>query len=223
MLPITMLAGLKRKEKSGILAKTIMKNNLVKEDISDLILDATDLLLARRGYQKMTIDELAREVGIGKGTVYLRFNSKEEIVLSHVDRIVARLQERLREIAGSKASCEHRLQQMLMTRVLFRFDSVQHYTESMSDVLAAIRPGLLLRREQHFAGEAEIFAAVLKEGQRSGALSFKNALATAHTLLLATNSLLPYSLSARELGARDEVEAKAKSIAKLVIHGLIPH
>ena len=47
----------------------------------EAILDATDRLLARYGYKKMTIEDLAREVGIGKGSVYLHFPSKEEIAL----------------------------------------------------------------------------------------------------------------------------------------------
>src|SRR5437763_1237801 len=42
------------------------------------ILDAADRLLARYGYQKMTVDDLAREAGIGKGTVYLSFPGKSE-------------------------------------------------------------------------------------------------------------------------------------------------
>ena len=35
------------------------------------------------------MDDLAREVGIGKGTIYLHFRSKEELALSHIDRIVS--------------------------------------------------------------------------------------------------------------------------------------
>jgi len=54
-----------------------MKAIAVREDISDLILDAADRLLARYGYKKMTMDDLAQEVGIGKGTIYLHFSTKE--------------------------------------------------------------------------------------------------------------------------------------------------
>src|SRR3954452_1273194 len=97
----------------------------------DLILDAADRLLARYGYKKMTIDDLAREAGIGKGTVYLHFRSKEDVVLSHVDRIVKRLIARLQVISASDATPAVRLREMLVLRVMFRFDSVQHYTESL--------------------------------------------------------------------------------------------
>ena len=73
-------------------------------EIRDAILDATERLLARYGYRKMTVEDIAREVGVGKGTIYLHFPSKEEVVLSHVDRIVDRLKERLRAIALSAAT-----------------------------------------------------------------------------------------------------------------------
>ena len=101
-----------------------MRAIAVREDISDLILDAADRLLARYGYKKMTMDDVAKEVGIGKGTIYLHFKSKEEIALARVDRIVDRLNERLRGIAHSNGSAVARLRRMLLERVLFRFDSV---------------------------------------------------------------------------------------------------
>ena len=75
----------------------------------DAILDATDRLLARYGYKKMTIDDLAREVGIGKGSVYLHFSSKEELALSHIDRMIERLKAALLRTAESSAPATARL------------------------------------------------------------------------------------------------------------------
>ena len=192
-----------------------------KEVVKDAILDATDRLLARFGYRKMTVEDIAAEAGIGKGTIYLHFNSKEEVVLSHIDRIVDRLNDRLREIAVSDVATEERLRQMLLTRVLFRFDSIQHYTQSLNDLLAALRPGLLKRRAQYFDAEAQIFAEVLTAGRKSGELSFNDEYTTAHALLQATNGLLPYSLSTTELGERKEVEQRTADVANLILSGLL--
>src|SRR5688500_18818448 len=168
-----------------------MRAIATRGDIRDLILDATDRLLARYGYKKMTMEDLAQEVGIGKGTIYLHFPSKEEVVLSHVDRIVERLKGQLSAIARREGSAAARLREMLLARVLFRFDSVQHYTESLSDLLAALRPGLLTRRRRHFEEEAQIIADVLREGRREGLFELRDAASTARTLLTATNALLP--------------------------------
>ena len=192
-----------------------------KQAVKDAILDATDRLLARYGYRKMTVEDIAAEAGIGKGTIYLHFSSKEQVVLSHVDRIVERLKERLRDIARSDAPAAERLRLMLLTRVLFRFDSIQHYTQSLNDLLAALRPGLLARRALYFEAEASIFAKVLNTGRESGEFSFDDEHVTAHALLQATNGLLPYSLSTIELGERGEVEQRAADVANLMLHGLL--
>ena len=192
-----------------------------KNAVKDAILDATDRLLARFGYRKMTVEDIAVEVGIGKGTIYLHFTSKEEIVLSHVDRIVDRLKEQLRAIARSDVPAPERLRLMLLTRVLFRFDSIQHYTQSLDDLLAALRPGLLARRAQYFEAEAQIFAEVLTKGRDAGEFQFEDEHATAHALLQATNGLLPYSLSTTELGERQEVEQRTADVADLMLSGLL--
>jgi AcrR family transcriptional regulator len=169
----------------------------------------------------MTVEDIAREVGVGKGTIYLHFSSKEEVVLSHVDRIVERVKERLWEIARSEETAAVRLRMMLLTRVLFRFDSIQHYTQSLNDLLAVLRPGLLARRAVYFDEEAQIFAQVLNEGRQSGELKFDDALTSAYGMLHATNSLLPYSLSTTELGEREEVKEKASVVADLLLQGLL--
>ena len=193
----------------------------VREEVREAILDAADRLLARYGYRKMTVEDIAREAGIGKGSVYLHFPSKEEVVLSRVDRMVEQIKERLWAIARSDADPAIRLRLMLLTRVLYRFDSVQHYTQSLDDLLAALRPGLLARRVRYFDEEAQIFAEVLNEGRDIGEFEFGDALTTAYALLHATNSLLPYSLSTTELGEREEVKERTTQIADLVLHGLL--
>jgi AcrR family transcriptional regulator len=198
-----------------------MRATATREDIRDLILDAADRLLARYGYRKMTMDDLAQEVGIGKGTIYLHFPSKEEVVLSHVDRIVERLKVELQKLARGGGTPAARLRRMLVARVMFRFDSVQHYTESLSDLLAALRPGLLARRRRHFEEESEVLSEVLREGRRAGEFSLREPRAAARTLLTATNALLPYSLSARELGGRAELEAEATRVVDMLLTGLL--
>jgi AcrR family transcriptional regulator len=198
-----------------------MRATATREDIRDLILDAADRLLARYGYRKMTMDHLAQEVGIGKGTIYLHFPSKEDVVLSHVDRIVERLKAELQVIARGGGAPAARLRRMLVARVMYRFDSVQHYTESLSDLLAALRPGLLARRRRHFEEESEVLSEVLREGRHAGEFNFREARTAARTLLTATNALLPYSLSARELGGRAELEAEATRVVDMLLTGLL--
>lgn len=197
-----------------------MKDAVQQKTTRDAILDATDRLLTRYGYKKMTIDDLAQEVGIGKGSVYLHFSSKEEIALSHIDRIIETLKRKLMAMAEKPLPAGERLEKMLVERVVYRFDSVQHYSKSLNELLSNIRPSLLDRRKRYFDEEARIFATVIADGQRTSEFAEGDALDIAKTLVSATNSLLPYSLSAIELGNRDNVAIRARKTAEILIKGL---
>jgi TetR/AcrR family transcriptional regulator, fatty acid metabolism regulator protein len=198
-----------------------MRQIAKRSDIRDLILDAVDVLLARLGYGKMTMQDVARQVGIGKGTIYLHFPGKEELVLAHIDRIADRVIKGLEEAAGSSDAPDRRLRRMLVLRVLVRFDSVAHYTQNLGDLLSSVRTPLLARRQGHFEREAAVFEDVLRDGARSGSLDCPDPRTAALVLIQSTNSLLPFSLSPRELGRREEVEGQAGRIADLLVKGLL--
>jgi AcrR family transcriptional regulator len=197
-----------------------MRGTATRTDVREAILDAVDRRLARFGYKKMTVEGLAEDAGIGKGTVYLHFPSKEEAVLSHIDRIVERLCGRLDTIASGEGAADQRLHKMLVERVTFRLSAVQHYTESLNDLLSAIRSMLLERRQRHFEREAQRFERMLNEGRKAGVFGQIRVPTTARALIEATNSLLPYSLSPQELGDLAEVRRRAVAIADLLVGGL---
>jgi AcrR family transcriptional regulator len=181
--------------------------------LPDRVLDATERLLARLGYQKTTMEDIAREAEVAKRSIYLHFGSKEEVALASIDRIVGRLLDRLREIADGELSAAEKLRQMLVARVLFRFDSVRDYYHSLDDLLASLRSSYLARRDRWFKAEAAVFAQVLRK-------VCVEPEEVAESLLLGTNALLPYSLTAKELGSRREVQVKATSLADLLVRGV---
>jgi AcrR family transcriptional regulator len=192
-----------------------------RNDIRDLILDAVDALLARFGYGKMTMEDVAKHVGIGKGTIYLHFPSKEELVLAHIDRIAETVARKLEEQAAATDAVDKRLRRMLVLRVVHRFDSVAHYSRSLGDLLSSVRGPLLARRQAHFEREAQVFESILREGARQGDLDCPDPRSASFALIQATNALLPFNLSAAELGRREEVEGEVGRIADLLIKGLL--
>ena len=62
-----------------------------RQEREALILQAAEAVLLEKGYHEMSIDEIAARVGIAKGTVYLHFSSKEELVLALVERDMQKL------------------------------------------------------------------------------------------------------------------------------------
>jgi AcrR family transcriptional regulator len=52
------------------------------------ILDAAQTCFSRSGYYRSTMDEVVRESGLSKGSLYWHFSSKEEVLLGIFDRYV---------------------------------------------------------------------------------------------------------------------------------------
>jgi AcrR family transcriptional regulator len=67
------------------------------------VLDSAAELLVRWGYQRVTIDDVARHAGIGKGTVYLHFRSKDALFLTVLLRVHRALVERMVDRMDSDA------------------------------------------------------------------------------------------------------------------------
>jgi AcrR family transcriptional regulator len=186
----------------------------------DRILDAAERLLGRFGYRKMTVEDIAAEAGIGKGTVYLSFPSKEEVVLSTVDRIVERVCTAMKGEVARNASAPDRLRAMLRARVLVRFEAVAAYSASLNDLLGSIRAALLARRVQHFEQEIDVLARAIAGGQEAGELTAGAPRRIARALVLATNSFLPYALSPDELGDAKRLRREAGDVIDIVVDGV---
>ena len=55
------------------------RSGVDRHERADRILDTARDLLLSWGYRRVTIDELARRAGVGKGTIYLHWRSREEV------------------------------------------------------------------------------------------------------------------------------------------------
>ena len=62
-----------------------------RQEREALILQAAEEVLMERGYYETSIDEIAARVGIAKGTVYLHFPSKEDLVIAIFERDMQQL------------------------------------------------------------------------------------------------------------------------------------
>jgi AcrR family transcriptional regulator len=68
------------------------------------ILDAASRVFVERGYRSANVDEIAERAGIGKGTVYLYFRSKDEILLAVFEEFTTRMLQQLEGWVGSSSS-----------------------------------------------------------------------------------------------------------------------
>lgn len=186
----------------------------------DQILDATDRIMARYGFRKMTMDDLAREAGLGKRTIYLHFANKEDVGLSSIGRVVEAVHERLSQLAASNTDPTQKLREMLVVRVMGRIESIKNYYHSLDELFEVVRPAYMARRKAYFDREVELLSSVLREGKDKGDFQLLSPETTASTLMLATNAFLPYSLSVRELGQPEAIEERLRTMVDLLLRGL---
>ncbi|HZC04052.1 MAG TPA: TetR/AcrR family transcriptional regulator [Ktedonobacterales bacterium] len=57
-----------------------------RQEREQLILRAAGELLMERGYHDMSLDDIASRVGIAKGTIYLHFARKEDLVIVMIEK-----------------------------------------------------------------------------------------------------------------------------------------
>ena len=176
----------------------------------DAILRAAWKLIRHYGYGKTTIAEVAREAGVGKGTVYLYFRSKEEIMLALVDATNERITEELERIAASGLPAADRARRCLLHRVLTIYDLVHRYPHG-EDVISSMKPAIARRIDRHVKAQGEILAAVLEETEAADPAG------TAHLLAELFELLTPPYYRFR---TRKSLEEFATSVVDLVLGGL---
>jgi AcrR family transcriptional regulator len=192
----------------------------MRRQIRDEILDAAERFLADLGYAKVTMEDVAREAGVGRTTIYLHFKTKEEVALAVLDRVHARNLEHLRRIAAeSEGAPLERVRRILMERLRYGFEHGRWRRED-ADMHAAIRSVYVHRREKYLENETGLLAEVLRAGVERGEFVVDDVALATRALILATTALMPYSLTPRMRDDWPEVERTAKAMIDLLLNGL---
>ncbi|MFM9874338.1 MAG: TetR/AcrR family transcriptional regulator [Fimbriimonadaceae bacterium] len=186
----------------------------------DLILDACDELMVRYGFRKMSMDDVAKKAGMSRRTIYNFFKNKEDLGLSSISRVVGQVFNEMEAIAASDAPVDDRLKDVLEQRVLGRLRRVRDYASSLDELFEAVRPAYMGRRQAMFVAEQRLLFGLLDEGVESGVFR-SGTREYASSMILATNALIPYSLSPEELGDEAEVLEKLTKMTDLLLSSVL--
>jgi AcrR family transcriptional regulator len=128
------------------------------------LLDAAATLLARWGYRKTTIDDVAREAGVGKGTIYLHWKDKNELFRTAILREQQRCGEEIqrRVAADPEGGLLHRVTTHGMLAAM-QYPLLVAIISGKSDIfngfLEAYDPGFFHR----LAGEADTYVLQMQQ------------------------------------------------------------
>ena len=142
----------------------------ISDEPRQRLIAAAEAQFRRFGYRRTTVDGITGEAETGKGSLYLHFESKQEIYLAVVSESLARFVERASEILESHGTVPRRLAALVEA-------TAHHYGED--ELLRASlfgRHDLVEGRVAELAAEIQrdrirsLLAAVLVEGQQDGTI-----------------------------------------------------
>jgi len=113
------------------------KDEVVEEFRIQSIQDAALRVIARKGLTGASMQEIAEEAGIAKGTIYLYFDNQQDLLERTVDGALSKLHERLEQALAATGKFRQRLRNLIQTQVdffdahhdLFRLYSAMKYPE----------------------------------------------------------------------------------------------
>ncbi len=84
-----------------------------RQEREELILQALEDILLEKEYQDASMDEIAARVGIAKGTLYLHFARKEDLVVALVEREMQRFLGVIEDATASSTTARATLEAIL--------------------------------------------------------------------------------------------------------------
>ncbi len=128
------------------------------------ILDAATTLLVRWGYRKTTLDDVAREAGVGKGTIYLHWKDKNDLFRAAIWREQQRYSEEVqrRIAADPEGGLLHRITTHGMLAALsnpLMAAIIRGKSDILNGFLGAYDPGFLHK----LVGDADVYFVQLQD------------------------------------------------------------
>jgi len=182
----------------------------------EAILQAAWKLIRHYGYRKTTIAEIAEAAEVGKGTVYLYFRSKDEILLALVDATNERITRDLERIAAGGGRPADRLRDSLLHRVMRIYDLVHRYPHG-EEVITSIKPAIVRRIDRHVRAQGDILEGIIQAGCATGDFAVEDPGAIGQTLAGLFELLTPPYY---RFGTRKDLERFAGQVVDLLLSGL---
>lgn len=186
-----------------------------RQERESLILQAAEELLIEKGYHETSIDDIAARVGISKGTVYLHFQSKEELIFALFERNHRQFQQAM-ETQVTVGGDPHATLESLLTYLYSGFNG-KHFQMLRAIFMQSpeLRSRFAERKGAHHEGWAELadrVNAVLEAGKRSG--EFDASIPTSVMVAMYMNLLNPMSYA--RLTEQEHIESA--EIVKHICH-----
>ncbi|MBN2723285.1 MAG: TetR/AcrR family transcriptional regulator [Deltaproteobacteria bacterium] len=122
-----------------------------------MIMEAALKCIITNGYRKLTLDDIAKEIGLSKTAVYYYFKSKEDIIFELTEEILLMFTKQQKEVMEQKIPLVDRLLQLVDYRNEFTDSMLSQYTHMLDDMFEVI-PILRKRIFEHTAMSIQLIS-----------------------------------------------------------------
>jgi len=186
-------------------------------DVRQQVLDAASRLFLHYGFKKTTMDEIASQVGISKGALYLHFKSKEQIFLEISNQVHTHLLGLLAGVVTSDMPADEKIRQMFLDGLSFAWDYF-HQAPHAPEVWGETTAMFTARNSEFYRQTQRLTAQVIADGQASGVFRRDlDADRTAWLLALACQGFAPPYLRVSD---RKELADGILDMIELLLPGL---
>jgi TetR/AcrR family transcriptional regulator, fatty acid metabolism regulator protein len=141
-------------------------NKVWKELKKESLMKIVVQVLSREGLNDLTMDTVAREAGVAKGTLYTYFRNKQDLVREAIDISIAPMLEELNTILKSKLSPDQKLRKMTL-RHLSYFETHRDFFSIFVHDRHNEQRRLKRYRSHHYQDFLERVASVIRDGIRA--------------------------------------------------------
>ena len=172
-------------------------------------------VVGRKGLAKATVQEIAREAGVAKGTVYLYFQSRDAILEKTVEAAVGQLLERLR-CAGDKGRTFAESLELILAAQFAFFDENRDFFR-LYFASGETSEDRRLRQSRNYRNHIEHLAGIIRSGRRRGEVKTADPERAAIAIAGAARDFIPRRINEK---APPAPGADARFLRQLVFRGL---
>lgn len=189
---------------------------MLRQDKYERILDALQTLLENKNLQTISVSEIAQEAGIGKGSIYYYFSSKEAILEALVARSYEKPLETAKNLAGQQNISP-------FTRMAMIFQACRNISteflksETQSAAGSSEKAFLHQKYISHIIQELKpVLAEIIRQGIAEGTIHFDRPEALAEIVLIVLAVKMDNSLTE---SPRDEIRDTIAGLVTLLEKG----
>ena len=108
------------------------KEEVVQEFRVHSIQDAAMRVIARKGMAAATMQEIAEEAGVAKGTIYLYFRDRDELVEKTFETAITQLVERVEKAMAAESAIEEKIRGAMSAKFAFFRENREFFRLYMS-------------------------------------------------------------------------------------------